>query len=57
MWGFLTIAYIDPGTGSMIVQSIIAGVLAVLFFFRAKIRWLLGKLRGGRAEDKTDAGT
>lgn len=29
------VLYIDPGSGSMIVQLLIAGVLGVLYFFRS----------------------
>ena len=31
------LAYIDPGSGSMLLQVILAGVLAVPFFFRRVI--------------------
>ena len=27
--------YLDPGTGSMIIQLVIAGVTAVFFFFKS----------------------
>ena len=30
-------AYLDPGTGSLVVQGLIAGTLGVLFFFRSQI--------------------
>lgn len=32
------LAYIDPGTGSIILQSLIAGALGVLIFFRDAIK-------------------
>ena len=32
------LAYIDPGSGSLIVQAAIATVVAVPFFFRQQIR-------------------
>ena len=45
------LAYIDPGSGSMLLQVILAGVLAVPFFFRRAIGDTWRKLRGGdRAE-------
>ena len=31
------LAYIDPGSGSLIFQAVVAAVLAVPFFFRAQI--------------------
>ena len=38
-------AYIDPGAGSMLIQVIIAGLLGVPYFFRARIRQLLSRWR------------
>lgn len=40
-------AYIDPGSGSMLLQVILAGLLAVPFFFRRAIGDVWHKLRGG----------
>ena len=38
--------YLDPGTGSLIVQALIAGFLAVAFYFKmaknAVTDWVLG---------------
>ena len=39
--GFLRPAYIDPGTGSLVIQGLIAGAVAVYFFvgsFFSKIK-------------------
>lgn len=46
------VAYIDPGSGSMLLQVILAGVLAVPFFFRRVIADAWHRVRGGgdRAE-------
>ena len=33
-------AYIDPGTGSMVIQVVIAGFLAGLFIFKSYLRRL-----------------
>jgi hypothetical protein len=41
------LAYIDPGSGSMLIQIILAGALAVPFFFRRVISDAWHKLRGG----------
>ena len=41
------LAYIDPGSGSMLIQIILAGALAVPFFFRRVIGDAWHKLRGG----------
>lgn len=43
------VAYIDPGSGSMLIQVILAGVLAVPFFFRRVITDAWHRLRGGEA--------
>ena len=32
-------AYIDPGTGSMVVQMALAGIAGALFYFRQPLRW------------------
>ncbi|MFO7533349.1 MAG: hypothetical protein R6W93_12890 [Candidatus Limnocylindrales bacterium] len=41
------VAYIDPGSGSMLLQVILAGVLAVPFFFRRVITDAWHRIRGG----------
>jgi hypothetical protein len=41
------LAYIDPGSGSMLLQVILAGVLAVPFFFRRVITDTWHRIRGG----------
>jgi hypothetical protein len=41
------LAYIDPGSGSMLLQVILAGVLAVPFFFRRVISDTWHRVRGG----------
>jgi hypothetical protein len=42
--------YLDPGTGSILIQVILASVLGFLFIIRTKIanavRWLWGKITG-----------
>jgi hypothetical protein len=40
------LAYIDPGSGSMLLQVILAGVLAVPFFFRRVIADTWHRVRG-----------
>ncbi len=44
------LAYIDPGSGSMLLQVILAGVLAVPFFFRRVISDGLHRIRGNRGK-------
>jgi hypothetical protein len=43
--------YIDPGSGSMLLQVILAGVLAVPFFFRRVIADAWHKVRGGPKDE------
>jgi hypothetical protein len=47
----LILGYIDPGSGSMLLQVILAGVLAVPFFFRRVISDAWHRVRGG---DRTE---
>ena len=49
------LAYIDAGSGSMLIQVILAGVLAVPFFFRRVISDGLRRLRGERSEPEDPA--
>lgn len=44
------LAYIDPGSGSMLLQVILAGLLAVPFFFRRTVSDVWHRIRGGRDE-------
>ena len=43
------LAYIDAGSGSMLLQVVLAGVLAVPFFFRRAIGDGWRRLRGERS--------
>lgn len=47
-------AYIDPGAGSLLLQAMLAGVLAVPFFLRAHARRLWSRLRGTGGEEYED---
>ena len=40
------LAYIDPGSGSLIIQAVIATVIAIPFFFRQQIARVLRVVRG-----------
>jgi uncharacterized protein (DUF2062 family) len=46
-------AYIDPGAGSMVIQAVIAGIIAVPFFFRTRIGLMVSRIRNRRSEDKS----
>ena len=45
------LAYIDPGSGSMLVQVVLAGILAVPFFFRRTIGEGWRRMRGNGSND------
>lgn len=52
------LAYIDPGSGSLLLQMLLAAVLSVPFFFRRSIGGAWQRLRGTspkvRKPDSTD---
>jgi hypothetical protein len=50
------LAYIDPGSGSMLLQVILASVLAIPFFFRRVISDGLHRIRGDRKVEKPSEG-
>lgn len=54
------VAYIDPGSGSMLLQVLLAGLLAVPFFFRRVIAdgWhrVRGRERPAEPADRADPG-
>ena len=41
------LAYIDPGSGSLIIQAVIATLVAIPFFFRTQIARIVRTVRGG----------
>lgn len=46
--------YIDPGAGSMVIQAVLAGILAIPFFFRTQLSRLVGRLRRSVDEEYED---
>ena len=44
------LAYIDPGSGSLLLQAILAGLLSIPFFFRRTIGGFVSRIRG-RSEE------
>ena len=47
--------YIDPGAGSMVIQALLAGILAVPFFFRAQVSRAVQRFRALRGEHEDSA--
>jgi hypothetical protein len=41
----MILIYIDPGAGSMVIQAMLAAVLAIPFFFRTQIARVVGRFR------------
>lgn len=44
-------AYVDPGTGMMLLQALIAGLGAALFVVGKPFRWIARKLKSLRRPD------
>lgn len=44
------LAYIDPGSGSLIIQAAIAAVIAIPIFFRTQIGRIMHTIRGPKGE-------
>ena len=49
------LAYIDPGSGSLIIQAVIATIVAVPFFFRQQIGRVLRTVRRGPSDPPSQA--
>ena len=50
------LAYIDPGSGSLIIQAVVATVVAVPFFFRHQIGRVVRAVRRQGPESSPRAG-
>lgn len=46
------LAYIDPGSGSLIIQAVVATIVAVPFFLRHQISRLVRAIRGEKVDDQ-----
>ncbi len=49
------ILYIDPGAGSMLIQALLAGALAIPFFFRSTVSRAVDRIRA-RTSGRAGAG-
>ncbi len=45
------LAYIDPGSGSLIIQAAIAAVIAIPIFFRTQIARIVQTFRGPKKDE------
>jgi hypothetical protein len=48
------LAYIDVGSGSLIIQAVIAGLVAAPFVFRTQTARLIAKVRGVKPDAATN---
>lgn len=48
------IAYLDPGAGSLLIQAMLAGALAIPFFLRSHLSRAWYRLTGRNADEGTD---
>ncbi len=46
-------AYIDPGLGLLIWQTILAACIGALFYLRKTRTWLVGLFKGKKSEETT----
>ena len=53
----LVFAYIDPGSGSLIIPALIAGLVAAPIFFRRHIMRFVHAVRGDQAATETNTTT
>ncbi|RPI57477.1 MAG: hypothetical protein EHM55_01730 [Acidobacteria bacterium] len=49
------LAYIDPGSGALMLQALVAGAVGVLVFCRQLITNITSKLFGRRQADESSA--
>jgi hypothetical protein len=50
---FEFLAYIDPGSGSLIIQAAIAAIIAIPIFFRSQIARVMRALRRSDNDEAT----
>ena len=48
------ILYIDPGAGSMVIQAVLAGIVAIPFFFRAQLGQITRRFRRPANEEQDE---
>lgn len=52
----MVFAYLDPGAGSLLIQAVLAGMLAIPFFLRSHIGNLVRRVRRDRHGDEDVTG-
>jgi hypothetical protein len=51
----LLFAYIDPGSGSLLIQALIAGLVAIPIFFRHQIGRAINAVRHATGNQRSEA--
>lgn len=51
----MVFAYLDPGAGSLVIQAILAGILAIPFFLRSQLTSIVRRIRGRGADSNDQA--
>lgn len=51
----MPLLYIDPGAGTMVIQAVLAVVIAIPFFFRSQVSRALQHLRELRGRGHDDS--
>jgi len=51
----MVFAYLDPGAGSLIIQAVLAGLLAIPFFLRTQIGSVVRRFRSSKRADDGSA--
>jgi hypothetical protein len=55
LFNFSSLAYLDPGTGSLIIQSVIGAIAGIAVFGRNAIRNVANKLKPKSSTGNTEA--
>lgn len=51
----MTFAYLDPGTGSLLLQALFGGIAGIAVYMKAKGRRLFRRREHADAPERTDA--
>lgn len=46
-------AYVDPGTGSFVLQAVVGAVMGGAYLVRGRLRLIMAKLRGRKKDSDT----
>jgi hypothetical protein len=49
----ILISYVDPGTGSFVLQAVVGAVMGATYLVRGRVRLIIAKLRGRKKDAAT----